>query len=164
MATAKQGEKLERSYSIPLRREIMKSPKYRRAKKAVTSVKEFLQKHMKAETIKIGPQLNLKLWERGIQNPPTKIKVHATRENNVVKVELEGVEYKALQFKPKTEASTGLKGKLKGLLGGAGAEKKEEATAAKGGLEALAGEKKTNSAENKEGKESKIAPSPVQNK
>ena len=144
MATQKVAEKLERSYTIPLRREIMKSPQYRRAKKAVTAVKEFLQKHMKAQEVKIGPQLNLKIWERGIKNPPTKIRIHAVKEENVVRAELEGVEFKALQLKPKTEASTGLKGKLKSLVGAG--EKKEEA---KGGLEALAGEKKESKEEAK---------------
>ena len=54
---------LERTYTIPLRREFQKAPKYKRAKKAVTAVREFMQKHMKTENVLIGPKLNIKLWE-----------------------------------------------------------------------------------------------------
>jgi ribosomal protein L31E len=36
---------LERTYNVPLRREYLKVPRYRRAKKAVTALKEFVSKH-----------------------------------------------------------------------------------------------------------------------
>ena len=54
---------LERTYTIPLRIEWLKTPKYKRAKKAVHAVREFTEKHMKCKNVLIGPKLNLKIWE-----------------------------------------------------------------------------------------------------
>jgi large subunit ribosomal protein L31e len=82
---------LERTYIIPLRREWRKSPRYRRAKKAVTAVKVFLIKHMKSEDIKIGKYLNEMLWHHGIKNPPCRIKVNVQKDDqNTVRAELFG--------------------------------------------------------------------------
>ncbi len=86
---------LERVYNIPLRREWLKAPKYKRAKKAVTALREFIIKHMKAEDVKIGKHLNLNIWKHGIKNPPHHIKVRAVKDKKgLVKVELEGVKIK----------------------------------------------------------------------
>jgi large subunit ribosomal protein L31e len=80
---------LERTYIIPLRKEVMNSPRYKRAKRAVAGVKRFLIKHMKSEEIRIGRYLNLKLWEHGIKNPPLKVKVNVTKDDKgVVSAEL----------------------------------------------------------------------------
>src|SRR3989338_5106209 len=86
---------LERTYIIPLRREWLKAPKYRRAKRATTAVRSFLVKHMKSDSIKIGPFLNQEIWKRGIKSPPHKIKVTAVKDDQgVVKAELFGVPQK----------------------------------------------------------------------
>ena len=45
---------LERTYNVPLRKEFLKVPKYKRAKKAVKALKQFLAKHMKSDNVKIG--------------------------------------------------------------------------------------------------------------
>ncbi len=81
MAEKKAEEKivLERKYTIPLRKEWLKSPIYRRAKKSITAIREFLVRHMKAEDIKIGKYLNEKIHERGRKNPPHKIEVEAKK-------------------------------------------------------------------------------------
>ena len=82
----------ERSYNIPLRREFMKVQRYKRAKKAVNAVKKFLSRHMKSETIKVGKNLNKKIWERGIKNPPHHVKVTARKDKEgVVFAELFGI-------------------------------------------------------------------------
>ena len=82
---------LERTYNIPLRMETLKAPKYRKAKKAMTAVKEFIVQHMKSSDIKIGRYLNLKIWEHGIKNPPHHVKITATKDDKgKVFVELEG--------------------------------------------------------------------------
>src|SRR3989338_7274824 len=73
---------IERIYNIPLRREWLKAPKYKRAKKAVNAVKKFLAKHMKDENVKLGKYLNLKLWEHGIKNPPHHIHVKVTKDDS----------------------------------------------------------------------------------
>lgn len=82
---------LERTYNIPLRREWIKSPKYRRAKKAMTGIRKFLSRHIKAEEedIKLGGYLNLEVWKHGIKNPPHHVKVNVTKDDKgVVKAEL----------------------------------------------------------------------------
>jgi len=75
---------LERIYTIPLRSEWLKSVKYKRAKKAVRAIKEFLMRHMKAadmDSVKIGKYLNLDLWKHSIKRPPSKVRVTATRDD-----------------------------------------------------------------------------------
>ncbi|MCK4522278.1 MAG: 60S ribosomal protein L31 [Nanoarchaeota archaeon] len=72
---------LERVYNVPLRKEWLKTPKYRRSKKAVTALKEFLIKHMKSENVKIGRYANLFIWKHGIKNPPHHVKVSVTKDD-----------------------------------------------------------------------------------
>ena len=85
------SEKLERTYNIPLRKEWLKVPKYQRAKKAVTALRQFLSQHMKSKDIRIGRELNKALWARGIQSPPHHVRVTAVREDDKVFAELFGV-------------------------------------------------------------------------
>ena len=88
---------IERTLTINIRREILKVPKYKRAKKAVTAVREFLQQHMKAtqENVKIGKHLNLKIWEHGIKNPLTRITVLAKKDDKgIVTAELPNIPVK----------------------------------------------------------------------
>lgn len=81
----------ERTYNIPLRREFLKVPRYKRSKKAVSAVRKFLSKHMKSDNVKVGKYLNLKIWERGIKNPPHHVKVTAKKdEDGTVFAELAG--------------------------------------------------------------------------
>ena len=72
-------EKLIRTYTIPLSR-MMISPRHKRAKRAVTLIKEFAAKHMKSSEIHISPDLNLILWEKGIRNPPKRVIVKMERD------------------------------------------------------------------------------------
>jgi|SRR3989338_175405 len=80
----------EKLFIINLRREFLKKPRYKRAKKAVTAVKEFISKHLKAEEVKIGKHLNEFIWGRGARKPPAKVKVNAHLEDKIAYVELEG--------------------------------------------------------------------------
>ena len=72
---------MERVYIIPLR-DVKRVPRTIRSPKAVRLVREFLQRHMKSEEIKIDSSVNEKIWERGIQKVPPKIKVKATKEED----------------------------------------------------------------------------------
>ncbi|MDP6547497.1 MAG: 50S ribosomal protein L31e [Candidatus Woesearchaeota archaeon] len=90
---AKKEEKpktvLERNYNVPLRREFQKAPRWRRAKKAVTALREFVSKHMKSDNVLIGRYANELLWKDGIKNPPHHIEVNAVKDDKgTVKVEL----------------------------------------------------------------------------
>lgn len=109
---------IERIYNIPLRRGFLKSPKYRRAKKAISVIKEYVSKHMKSEDILLGPRLNLKVWENGIKNPPHHVKVSVIKDDKgQVRVELIGFEFKEkVKAAPKGPQAKGLAGKLQSKL------------------------------------------------
>lgn len=79
MKLAKKEETLERIYTIPLKRATM-VPRQRRAKRTINIIKEFAMKHMKSPTIKLSPELNLKIWERGSRSPPRRITVKMVKE------------------------------------------------------------------------------------
>ena len=98
---------MERTYNVPLRKEFQKAPKWRRTKKAVKALREFIIKHMKSEEVKIGKYLNLKLWKHGIKNPPHHIKVKAAKDDKgVVLVELAELPKEAILEKQKEEEKT----------------------------------------------------------
>ena len=110
---------LEREYNVPLRKGWLKAPRYKRSKKAVTVLKQFLEKHMKSDDVKLGMHVNQHIWKHGIKNPPHHVKVKVLKfDDGSVKAELEGKEFKgAVKIKPKEEKATGLKGKLQDVLG-----------------------------------------------
>ena len=98
---------LERQYTIPLRREFLKVPRYRRAKKAVKQIKQFLARHMKAEEkdVKVGRWVNEQVWSRGIKNPPTKVIVNVSKDDKgIVKVELIEISEKAKKIEAKEQS------------------------------------------------------------
>jgi large subunit ribosomal protein L31e len=69
----------ERIYTIPLRRAWI-SPRKKRVPRAVRLVRAFIQRHMKPEALVMSNEVNEKLWSRGIQKPPRKIRVRAVRD------------------------------------------------------------------------------------
>ncbi len=71
----------ERIYIIPLRK-ARQAPRQRRTGRAAKLVREFLKKHMKSDEIKLDPKLNSKLWERGVQHPPSKIRVRVVKQDD----------------------------------------------------------------------------------
>ena len=72
---------LERVYNIPLRRETLKVPYFRKANKAIITIRKFISKHMKSEDVVLGKYLNLKVWEHGAKNPPHHVKVNAVKDD-----------------------------------------------------------------------------------
>jgi large subunit ribosomal protein L31e len=74
---------MEKIFTIPLRRDFLKAPKWKRTNRSVRTVKDFLKRHMKVEEVKLNAELNEALWEKGSKNPPSKIKVHSTVEEGV---------------------------------------------------------------------------------
>lgn len=95
---------LERNYNVPLRKEYLKAPRYKRTNRAVKALKQFLTRHMKSEDIKIGKHLNQKMWKNGIKNPPHHINITAIKdENGVVRAELVGKEIELEKKAPKAE-------------------------------------------------------------
>jgi large subunit ribosomal protein L31e len=83
----------ERFYTIPLQRALVRPPK-KRAPRAMQLIKAFITKHMKLEMkvseeeeeelpqLVISKEVNEKVWDRGIEKPPRKIKVRATKDKD----------------------------------------------------------------------------------
>jgi len=84
----------ERTYTIPLGKALIKPPK-KRAPKAMRMVRAFITKHMKltakttddeeereAPTLTITKEVNEKIWGKGIEKPPRKIRVRATKDKD----------------------------------------------------------------------------------
>ncbi|MBS3136924.1 60S ribosomal protein L31 [Candidatus Woesearchaeota archaeon] len=83
--------KVERTYNVPLRVEWLKAPKYRRAKKALIGLRQFISKHMKSDDVSIGQYANEAIWAKGIQSPPHHLKVSVLKQaDGKVYVELFG--------------------------------------------------------------------------
>ena len=84
----------ERIYTIPLGKALVRPPK-RRAPRALQLIKDFLNKHMKLEMrveaeeekselpkLTISNEVNEKIWGRGIEKPPRKIRVRAAKDKD----------------------------------------------------------------------------------
>ena len=71
----------ERVYVVPFR-DVKKAPRNRRTKRAIKILREFMIRHMKSEEILINTEVNEKIWEKGIENPPNKIKVRAIKSRD----------------------------------------------------------------------------------
>lgn len=83
----------EKIYIIPLQRAWIMPPN-KRAPKAIRLIKAFVKKHMKVgekavkeegeeeegERIIISNEVNTKVWSRGIEKPPRKLKIRAARD------------------------------------------------------------------------------------
>ncbi len=88
---ARRGEELEREYVIPLRASQHAPSRRRRAGHALETVRRFVVQHMKGkpEDVWIDPRLNEKIWTRGIQHIPSKVRVKAIRfEDGLIEVDL----------------------------------------------------------------------------
>jgi len=94
----------ERIYTIPLSRAWI-APPNKRAPRAMRIMKSFVTKHMKLEArreeeereeepkrLVISNEVNEKIWRRGIEKPPRKIRVRAAKdkEGNVTVYLAEG--------------------------------------------------------------------------
>jgi large subunit ribosomal protein L31e len=84
----------ERTYTIPLSRALVRPPK-KRAPRAMQLLKTFVTKHMKLEMkvseeeeeeelpqLIISKEVNEKIWDRGIEKPPRKIRVRAAKDKD----------------------------------------------------------------------------------
>jgi large subunit ribosomal protein L31e len=83
----------EKFYTIPLRMAWI-SQRKKRAPKAMRIIRSFVKKHMKirteaegeeeAEFLVISNEVNEKIWSRGIEKPPRKIRVRAAKDKEGV--------------------------------------------------------------------------------
>jgi len=85
----------ERFYTIPLGKAWLVPPN-KRAPKAIRIIRDFIKRHMKLEAKReaeegeeaepkrliISNEVNERIWSRGIEKPPRKIRVRATRDRD----------------------------------------------------------------------------------
>lgn len=78
----------EQIYIIPLR-DVSKAPRWRRSQRAMKEIRSYLMKHMKSDDVKLDQTINEKVWERGSEKPPRKIRIRAMKfEDGQVQAEL----------------------------------------------------------------------------
>ena len=68
----------ERIYVVPLAK-ARNGPRNKRAKKSIRYLREYMVRHFKPESLVISQEVNEKIWSRGIQKPPRKLKIRATK-------------------------------------------------------------------------------------
>ena len=79
----------ERIYTVPLRKAYWTGSRLRRSNRAVRHLREFVERHMKPEELLIQPEVNERIWARGIQKPPRRVRIRATKNSdNLVRVYL----------------------------------------------------------------------------
>jgi len=83
----------ERFYTIPLGKAWV-APRDKRAPRAIRIIRDFIRRHMKLEAgggeeeetepkrIIISNEVNERIWSRGIQKPPRKIRVRAAKDKD----------------------------------------------------------------------------------
>jgi large subunit ribosomal protein L31e len=69
----------ERIYIVPLRN-AKKESRRKRAPKAIKEIRSFMERHLKTDLFIIDESINEKVWERGIEKIPPKIRVRVTEE------------------------------------------------------------------------------------
>ena len=70
----------ERLFTVPLRKEFLKVPSNKRAKRSVSTIRSHLSRHMKTpeSDVKLSGKLNDAIWTRGAAKPPGKIRIKAS--------------------------------------------------------------------------------------
>jgi large subunit ribosomal protein L31e len=84
----------ERVYTIPLQKATVRPPK-KRAPRAIQLIRDFITKHMKLEMkleeeeeegelprLIISKEVNEKIWGKGIEKPPRRIRVRAAKDSD----------------------------------------------------------------------------------
>jgi large subunit ribosomal protein L31e len=81
----------EKFYTIPLSKAWLRPPN-KRAPRAIKIIREFVKRHMKIRQINSGDEeeeklvilneVNEKIWSRGIEKPPRKIRVRVTKDKD----------------------------------------------------------------------------------
>ncbi len=111
---------MEKVYTIPLAK-AYRSPKPKRANRAISVIKRFLERHTKAERVVIGQSINEAVWEKSRKRPPRRIRVSVDVEEGVARAEMVGEEKEAAKGEEKKAAKSKKKGSKKaGEKGGKG--------------------------------------------
>lgn len=82
-------EKLkEQIYIVPLKM-TKRVPRWKRGNRAIREIRDFLSRHMGSDAIKLDRSINERVWSRGIEKPPSRIRIRAMKfEDGEVQAEL----------------------------------------------------------------------------
>jgi large subunit ribosomal protein L31e len=70
----------EKIYTIPISKLGYTSDRGHRAPRAVSDVRAYVSRHMKADEVALSNEINEAIWGRGINKPPRKITVRAVKD------------------------------------------------------------------------------------
>jgi len=76
-------ENLSRIYTINLGKAWL-TPRYRRTDRVVNMIRGFAEKHMKSSVVKLDQELNRHVWKKGKANPPRRLRVRMTKDEDGV--------------------------------------------------------------------------------
>lgn len=73
----------ERIYTIPLSKAWIR-PRKKRSPRAIRIIREFIKRHMKVDdsSIRISSEVNEKIWSKGIEKPPRKVRIKALKNRD----------------------------------------------------------------------------------
>ena len=74
----KSGEEV--IFVVPIKKIKKRVPRWKRAPRAARFVREWIARHAKADEVIIGTDVNEKIWERGAEKPPNKLRVKVVVE------------------------------------------------------------------------------------
>jgi large subunit ribosomal protein L31e len=78
----------EQIYVIPLRG-TRRAPRWKRSNVAIKDIRKYLAHHMKTEDVKLDRSINERVWDRGAEKPPSRIRVRAMKfDDGQVQAEL----------------------------------------------------------------------------
>lgn len=63
-------------------RKALRAPHKKRASKAISHIRSFVEKMFKDGDVRIDPALNEKLWDNGMENVPPKFKVRVIEQED----------------------------------------------------------------------------------
>ena len=79
----------EKILTVNLRKDLVKVSRWKRTKDYSRLFRQLMKRKFKTEKVKIDGKLNEKIWKRGIENPPLKIRVKVLKQDDgIVKVGL----------------------------------------------------------------------------
>lgn len=95
---------------VPLRK-ARRGSREKFASKAMRYLKAFVMRHMKADEVLVGSELNEYIWSQGMHNPPRRVQVKSTKKDGKAYVEIATIKPEKWKAFIKTEKDE--KGKKK---------------------------------------------------
>ncbi len=73
-------ENESRDYIFNLRKGFLKTPSWKRSKKAIAVLRSLIARHSKVKTVRLGKWLNQEIHKHGAKSPPSRVKVNVKIE------------------------------------------------------------------------------------